>query len=215
MRKRFLSLLLGLTIFLSTSLSFAAYTSPVNVLGSVMGTGNAQMTGGFGKQIPLSGKSFPVVNGAHITSGNGSASISMNNTNLTMGKSSEIVVSGQPGSYSVNLLKGSLSYSVPQGVDLTVNTPTSVVKAPTGTSAAGSQRSVTGMVTSSSAGTTTSSNINLLNLSVKNILGIGNQGLNLNLNLLGIHLNLRLLSAAELLALNLSLGRPSASPFIP
>ncbi|MFA5354658.1 MAG: hypothetical protein WC291_10545 [Thermodesulfovibrionales bacterium] len=130
MKKAF-SIVCTITILAFGTASFAL-DRPAAVLGDVVGNGKAELKGGVGNWMSVEGRSFPVVDGASLRSGEGSASMVMRDrVKMQLGRDSEATVHGSVGAYSIMLAKGSLGFSVPRGISFTVTTPTSVVQVPT------------------------------------------------------------------------------------
>ncbi len=128
-RKMSLFITMLLSVFLLCGrLAFAAQPS-INILGDVVGSGTAEMKTAFNQWISVSGKTYPVIDGATFRSKDGNMSlIFRDSVRMEVGKNSEIVVSGSRGSYAVSMNSGQIIFSVPRGVSFSVKTPTSTVQ---------------------------------------------------------------------------------------
>lgn len=115
-------------LFVFGQLALAAEPS-INILGDVVGSGAAQMKTAFNQWISVSGKTYPVIDGATLRSKDGNMSlIFRDSVRMEVGKNSEIMVSGSRGSYAINMNSGQIIFSVPRGVSFSVKTPTSTVQ---------------------------------------------------------------------------------------
>lgn len=115
-------------VFFCSQLVFAVEPS-VSILGDVFGSGKAEMKTAFDRWVPVSGKTFPVIDGANLRSGKGMMSlIFRDSVRMEVGKNSEVVVSGSRGNYTIELNKGQVAFSVPQGISFSVKTPTSTIQ---------------------------------------------------------------------------------------
>jgi hypothetical protein len=113
---------------LFSQLAFAMDPS-VAVLGDVVGKGATEMKTAFNKWISVSDKAYPLINGAHLRSGDGvMSSLFRDGARMEIGKNSEIIVTGARGNYAVDLGKGKIAFSLPQGVSFSVMTPTAAVQ---------------------------------------------------------------------------------------
>jgi hypothetical protein len=84
----------------------------------------------FSQGISVSGKPYPVIDGAHLKVGDGSMSIVFRDgAKLEAGKYTDFKVAGSKGSYSITMEGGTVGFSVPQGVAFSVTTPTSTIQA--------------------------------------------------------------------------------------
>ena len=123
----FVAMLLSV-LFVCGGLAFAAGPS-INILGDVVGSGSAEMRTAFNQWISVSGKTYPVIDGAALRSKDGNMSlIFRDSVRMEVGKNSEIVVAGSRGSYAVNMNSGQIIFSVPRGISFSVKTPTSTVQ---------------------------------------------------------------------------------------
>lgn len=124
------SITLIVTFLLYSQAAFSSEPT-FKILGDIVGSGKVEMQTAFNKWIPLSDKAYPVVNGTHLRSGDGRMSIILRDgVRMEIGKNSDIVVSGLRGNYAINLDNGSVGFSVPQGVEFAVTTPTTTVQIP-------------------------------------------------------------------------------------
>ena len=110
---------------------FAFCAEPtITVLGDVVGNGKTEMKAAFNQWISVSGKPYPVIDGAHLKSGDGAMSIVFRDgARLEAGKYTDFTVAGSKGSYSITMESGAIGFSVPQGVAFSVTTPTSTIQA--------------------------------------------------------------------------------------
>jgi hypothetical protein len=110
---------------------FAFCAEPtIAILGDVVGNGKTEMKAAFNQWISVSGKPYPVIDGAHLKAGDGAMSIVFRDgARLEAGKYTDFTVAGSKGSYSISMESGTVGFSVPQGVALTVTTPTSTIQA--------------------------------------------------------------------------------------
>lgn len=119
--------LMAIVSLLSSQLVFSMEPS-LKVLGTVTGRGEAKVGTSFNNWLDINGRSYPCFNGMHLKTGDGSAAINLKNgVRLETGKESEIIFSQESMDYSVNLIEGGLSFSVPEGVSLSVITPTASI----------------------------------------------------------------------------------------
>lgn len=155
--KYFLAMVFGM--FLLCSQPALAIDPPTNILGDVVASGSSEMKVAFNRWISISGKTFPVIDGAGLRSGNGMMSLIFRDAvRMEVGKNSEIAVSGSRGNYSIDVTKGQIAFSVPKGVSFSVKTPTSTIqtKASTGliqNVSFASQDDIRGVVTYDGKGT--------------------------------------------------------------
>lgn len=155
--KSILAIVLGISLFCS-QLVFAMEPS-ISILGDVVGSGRAEMKTAFDKWISVSGKTYPVIDGANLRSGDGMMSLILRDAvRIEVGKKSEITVSGSRGNYSVNVTGGQIAFSVPKGISFSVKTPTSIVQTKASTDliqkvSLTSQDDVKGIVTYDGKGT--------------------------------------------------------------
>lgn len=110
---------------------FAFSAEPaITILGDVIGNGVTSMQTAFTQGISVSGKPYPVIDGAHLKVGDGSMSIVFRDgAKLEAGKYTDFKVAGSKGSYSITMESGTVGFSVPQGVAFSVTTPTSTIQA--------------------------------------------------------------------------------------
>lgn len=119
--------LMAIMSLLSSQLVFSMEPS-FKVLGTVTGRGDARIGTSFNNWLDINGRSYPCFDGMHLKTGDGSAAINLKNgIRLETGKATDIMLSRESGDYSVNLLGGGLSFSVPEGVNLSVITPTASI----------------------------------------------------------------------------------------
>lgn len=168
------SITLIVTFLLYSQAAFSSEPT-FKILGDIVGSGKIEMQTASNKWIPLSDKAYPVVDGTHLRSGDGRMSIILRDgVRMEIGKNSDIVVSGLRGNYSINLNNGSVGFSVPQGVEFAVATPTTTVQVPTGSAIIQKvnlevQENIRGMVTYDGKGTKVTSVSGTL--MVKNAIG--------------------------------------------
>lgn len=112
--------------FFYTQIAFS-FESTI-ILGDIVASGNVEIKTTSGNWQSITNRSYPIVSGAHLKSGDGRMSITMKDgTRLEAGKGSEIIINGERGKYSVNLSKGPMGFSVQKGVYLSVSTPNAIV----------------------------------------------------------------------------------------
>ncbi len=151
------AIVLSVSLFCS-QLVFAADPS-ISVLGDVIGSGKVEMKTAFEKWVPISGKTFPVIDGANLRSGDGMMSlIFRDSVRMEVGKNSDIVVTGSRGNYVIDVNKGQIAFSVPKGISFSVRTPTSTIQTKGATdliqkASLSSQDDVKGVVTYDGKGT--------------------------------------------------------------
>ncbi|MCL5023282.1 MAG: FecR family protein [Nitrospirae bacterium] len=115
-------------VLLFGQLAFAMEPS-VAILGDIVGKGSTEMRTAFGKWISVSGRAYPLIDGANLRSAEGSmSSIFRDGARIEIGRNSEIIVAGAKGNYTVDLKKGKIAFSIPEGVRFSVITPTSSVQ---------------------------------------------------------------------------------------
>ncbi len=125
--KSIVAFVLGI-LFLSSQLAFAAEPS-ISVLGDVVGSGRSEMKAAFNNWISVSGKTFPVIDGASLRSGDGMMSLIFRDAvRMEVGKNTEVMVSGSRGDYVINVTTGQIAFSVPKGISFSVKTPTSSIQ---------------------------------------------------------------------------------------
>ncbi len=113
---------------LCSQLVFAVQPS-ISILGDVVGSGKAEMKTAFDRWIPISGKTFPVIDGANLRSGDGMMSlIFRDSARMDVGKNSDIIVTGSRGNYVIDVKVGQIAFSVPKGIPFSVKTPTSTIQ---------------------------------------------------------------------------------------
>ena len=126
-RHRIISVLTGAFLLLG-QLAFSMEPS-VTILGDVVGKGSTEMRTAFNKWISISDKAYPLMDGAHLRSGDGMmSSIFRDGARMEVGKNAEIIVSGSRGRYTVDLGKGKIAFSLPQGISFSVTTPTATIE---------------------------------------------------------------------------------------
>ena len=104
--------------------------STITILGDVIGNGNTSMQTAFTQGISVSGKPYPVIDGAHLKVGDGSMSLVFRDgAKLEAGKYTDFKVAGSKGNYSIIMESGTVGFSVPQGIAFSVTTPTSTIQA--------------------------------------------------------------------------------------
>lgn len=122
-----ISLVMGI-LLLSGQFAFSIEPS-VTILGDVVGKGSTEMKAAFNKWISISDKAYPLMDGSHLRSGAGMmSSIFRDGARMEIGKNSEIIVTGARGTYAVDLSKGKIAFSMPQGISFSVTTPTATVQ---------------------------------------------------------------------------------------
>jgi len=96
----------------------------ISILGEVAGNKNAAMKGAFEKWISFNGKSYPLVDGATLRTNDGTITILFRDSaRMEMGRASDLVVTGQIGSYQANIRTGNVGFAAPQGSSFSVSTP--------------------------------------------------------------------------------------------
>jgi hypothetical protein len=121
-------------LLIYTPFVFSMDTS-VAILGDVVGNGSAEMKTAFDRWISVAGKSYPIVDGSNLRSGEGRMSMVLRDgVRLEVGKNSNTIVNGSRGNYTIHLLSGSVGFIVPEGISFSVATPTSNVKVQSKTS---------------------------------------------------------------------------------
>lgn len=133
--KGIVSVIVVVTFIAYSHLSFSLETT-TNILGDAVGSGNAEIKTTFNNWISIAGKTHPVVNGAYLRSGVGRTSIILKDgVRLELGKDSLIAVSGSRGTYTIDLKKGRIAFTVPDGINFSVSTPSAAVHVPSTTAA--------------------------------------------------------------------------------
>ncbi len=100
----------------------------VTILGDVVGKGSTEMKTAFNKWIAISDKAYPLMDGAHLRTGDGMmSSIFRDGARMEVGKNSEIIVTGSRGTIMIDLVTGKIAFSVPPGIGFSVTTPTSTI----------------------------------------------------------------------------------------
>ena len=122
-----ITLLLAVSLFLSGGQAFPLEPT-VAVLGDAVGAGKAEMKV-LDRWVPITGKSFPVSDGANLRTGDGRLSLVFRDSvRMEVGNKSDCVFTGSRGNYGVQLSSGSLGFMVPRGVSLSVTTQTATVQ---------------------------------------------------------------------------------------
>ncbi|MBI5181969.1 MAG: FecR domain-containing protein [Nitrospirae bacterium] len=133
--KGIVSVIVVVTFIAYSRLSFSLEPS-ANILGDAVGSGNVEIKTTFNNWISIAGKTHPVVNGAYLRSGVGRISIILKDgARLELGKDSLIAVSGSRGTYAIDLKKGRIAFTVPDGIIFSVSTPSATVHVPSTTAA--------------------------------------------------------------------------------
>ncbi|HUO76969.1 MAG TPA: hypothetical protein VMU21_05260 [Thermodesulfovibrionales bacterium] len=123
----FISVAAGVLLFFSQS-AFSS-ESTITILGDVVGNGDTYMKAAFKQDIPLRGKPYPLIDGAHLRAGDGMMSVVFRDgAKLEVGKFSDLVVNGSRGSYIVNMGSGKIGFVIPQGTSFSVKTPNSTIQ---------------------------------------------------------------------------------------
>ena len=130
-KSRFISVISVAAGVLLLFAQFAFCAEPtITILGDVVGNGKTEMKAAFNQWISVSGKPYPVIDGAHLKAGDGAMSIVLRDgARVEAGKYTDFIVAGSKGSYSITMESGTIGFSVPQGVALSVTTPTSTIQA--------------------------------------------------------------------------------------
>jgi len=103
--------------------------SAITILGDVVGNGNTYMKAAFNQEIPLRGKPYPLIDGAHLKAGDGMMSVVFRDgAKLEVGKFSDLVVNGSRGSYVVSLEGGKVGFVIPQGTSFSIKTPNATIQ---------------------------------------------------------------------------------------
>ena len=103
--------------------------STITILGDVVGNGSTYMRAAFKQDIPLRGKPYPLIDGAHLKAGDGTMSaVFRDGAKMEVGKFSDLVVNGSRGSYVVSLEGGRIGFVIPQGTSFSVKTPNSIIQ---------------------------------------------------------------------------------------
>jgi hypothetical protein len=103
--------------------------TPVAILGDAVGSGSAEMKTAFDRWVSIANKSYPIVDGSNLRSGEGRMSVVIRDgVKMEVGKNSDIIVNGSRGNYTIHLLSGGIGFFVPQGIAFSVATPTSIIK---------------------------------------------------------------------------------------
>lgn len=122
-----------LAVFFVAGTADMSSGSPAGLaLGSALGTRDTSMQTSFGSWMPIDGKTYPVVSGATLKSGNGNISVTLKDfTRIDGGRNTEFVVNGTPAAGStVTLQKGAVAFRVPLSATLTIITSTAQVTIP-------------------------------------------------------------------------------------
>ncbi len=155
--KYIFAIVLGLSL-LCSQLVFAVQPS-ISILGDVVGSGKTEMKTAFDRWIPISGKTFPVIDGANLRSGDGIMSlIFRDSARMDVGKNSDVIVTGARGNYAIDVKIGQIAFAVPKGISFSVKTPTSTIQTQASTDlirkvSFSSQDDVKGVVTYDGKGT--------------------------------------------------------------
>lgn len=116
-------------IFFLYSSQVLSMNTSLAALGEVMGSGNAEMKTAFDRWLTITGKSYPIVDGANLKSGKGRISVVMKDgVTVEMGSDSYAIINGSIGNYIINLSSGGIAFTVPKGISFSVTTPTSIVR---------------------------------------------------------------------------------------
>jgi hypothetical protein len=127
-RLSFVAVIFLSVFFLCNQIVFAVEPS-VNILGDVVGTGDAHMMTAFNRWVSVTGKTYPVIDGANLRSTNGNMSlIFRDSVRMEVGKNSDIVVNGSRGDYAIDMNRGLVFFTVPKGISFSVKTPTSTIQ---------------------------------------------------------------------------------------
>jgi ferric-dicitrate binding protein FerR (iron transport regulator) len=126
--RRAAMLLLGITLLVSAPLALAADATP-RLLGTVVASGKASMKARLDRWVPVDEKTFPVVDGTALKTGDGTMAITMKDgASIEIGKKTDLVVSGAVSNYFMRLQQGTIAFKIYEGMGLSVTTPsTSVV----------------------------------------------------------------------------------------
>lgn len=128
-RLTFFIVLAAGVLLLFAQFAFSAEPA-IPILGDVVGNGKTEMKAAFNQWISISGKPYPVIDGAHLKAGDGAMSIVFRDgARVEAGKYTDFIVAGSKGNYSITMESGTIGFSVPQGVALSVTTPTSTIQA--------------------------------------------------------------------------------------
>lgn len=115
-------------MFLAHSPLVQATEGGSNVLGTVVGMGDARMKAALDRWVPVDEKSRPVVDGTALKTDKGSMSILMKDgVSIDMSKGTDLSVGGIAGNYAMRLQSGSITFKVYEGIGLTVTTPSTTV----------------------------------------------------------------------------------------
>ncbi|MGD1076324.1 MAG: FecR domain-containing protein [Thermodesulfovibrionales bacterium] len=129
--KRFgvvLSFVLALAFLLNGKMAFPLDPS-INVLGDLAGSGKAEMKV-LDRWVSVTDKTFPLVDGASLRSGDGRMSIILRDgARMEIGENSACEISGSKGDYSVRLRTGNVGFTVPKGISFAVATSKSQILA--------------------------------------------------------------------------------------
>ena len=116
-------------IFFFYSSQVFSMNSSLAALGEVMGSGNAEMKTAFDRWLTVTGKSYPIVDGANLKSGEGRMSVAMRDgVTVEIGANSHAIINGSTGNYTINLLSGGVAFNIPKSISFSVTTPTSIVR---------------------------------------------------------------------------------------
>lgn len=119
---------IAVIFFLYSSQVFSVNTS-FAALGEVMGSGNAEIKTAFDRWLTITGKSYPIVDGANLKSNKGRMSVVMRDgVTVEIGANSYAIINGSVGNYTINLSSGGIAFSIPKSISFSVITPTSIVR---------------------------------------------------------------------------------------
>ncbi|MEW6002609.1 MAG: hypothetical protein AB1638_08200 [Nitrospirota bacterium] len=126
--KRFNSVLSIIITLLFYSPAALSMETSLGVLGDVVGSGNTEMKTSFDRWISITGKSYPVIDGSTLRSNEGRMSVIMKDgARMEVGKDSSVTINGSRGNYIINLINGGIVFIIPDGINFSVTTPTSIV----------------------------------------------------------------------------------------
>ncbi len=109
----------------------SVFSTEINqgVLGDVFGSGKAEVKTIGNKWVDIKDRVYPIIPESNLRTANGKASIAFKDgSRVEVGNNTEIAVAGLKGSYTINLTKGSVGFSVLYGASLAVTTPTTIVE---------------------------------------------------------------------------------------
>jgi len=116
-------------IFFLYSSQVFSMNSSLAALGEVMGSGNAEMKTAFDRWLTITGKAYPIFDGANLKSGKGRMSVVMRDgVTVEIGADSYAIINGSIGNYVINLSSGGVAFSIPKSISFSVITPTSIVR---------------------------------------------------------------------------------------